>query len=574
MMFVRCLSVALLLAGFSAWAAESAVPVNEAAPAPGEAQAAGDASLTEEQMQLLNQKIDVGRIDVDRLRDIVEGQENTEPLRMSLEECIRLAIDNSPDLQIVRYEALKSAADILTATGEFDPVLSDTYMHSKMTQTASPEYKTFAGISAVEATRDNNKTSVSGKLRTGTLYDASFELDKESTTFTKFVPQWSGGLTLTLSQPLLKGRGTAITTARIRMAKNAKLMSEAQLRLAVMNTVAEVVKAYWDLVGAAEGMSVRQQAVTNAERLLDIGQKRLDIGTGAALEVLQAKAGVGSRQTELITARSQVSNAEDVLKQALNMRDNGVFSSKHIVPTDRPKGDEIDIEKLKNVDGQLKESFDLAFKNRPEMTSSELEIETAKIERSRAANEMLPQIDLTTSAFQGKRGPAWNDVFEGITSRDDNMFSIGVKGQVVLGNRAARGAFTRADITAKQAETKLERTKQELMLRVRLATRAVYTSQILIESNKQLSKLQETNVAAEEKRLRLGVSTSYRVLQMQTDLLAAQTQEVQARIGFEKALVDLRLSEGTILDGLGIQFELPESKPAVTFLRSIRPPEP
>ena len=171
--------------------------------------------------------------------------------------------------------------------------------------------------------------------------------------------------------------------------------------------------------------------------------------------------------------------------------------------------------------------------------------------------------------FQGKRGPLSNDVFEGIFSRDDNMFSIGVKGQVVLGNRAARGAFTRADLTAKQAETKLERTKQELMLRVRLATRALYTSQILIESNKQLSKLQETNVAAEEKRLRLGVSTSYRVLQMQTDLLAAQTQEVQARIGYEKALVDLRLAEGTVLDSLGIEFEAPEPEPPVTFVRGI-----
>ncbi len=579
MNLVRCVASVLLLTAVTAWTDDAAVAVKDSAPVPnapavaGETVSPGDAPLTEEQMQLLNQKIDLGRIDIDRLRDIVEQQEGAEPIRMSLDDCMRLAIENSPDLQVVRYEAMKSASDVFTAGGEFDPILSETYLHSKAEQIASPEYQTFARISSLQMTKSNSKTSISGKLKTGTLYDASFELDKESTTFTKFVPQWSGGLTHTLSQPRLKGRGI-VNTARIRMAKNAKLMSEAQLRLATMNIVAEVVKAYWDLVGAAEGLSVRQQSVANAERLLDIAQKRLDIGTGAALEVLQAKAGVTSRQTELITARTQVSNAEDVLKQALNMRDNGVFSGKRIVPTDRPKGDELDIEKLKDVDGQLKESFDLAFKNRPEMTSGELEIETAKIDRSRAANEMLPQVDLTGSAFQGKRGPMTNDVFEGIFSRDDNMYSIGVKGQIVLGNRAARGAFNRADLTAKQAETKLEKTKQELMLRVRLATRALYTSQILIESNKQLSKLQETNVAAEEKRLRLGVSTSYRVLQMQTDLLAAQTQEVQARIGFEKALVDLRLAEGRILDTLGIQFDVPEPQPPVTFLRSIDPREP
>ena len=575
MNIVRSLGVLVLLAGCAIWADDPQVTVTEAAPAPsvqpvpGEVIAPADTPLTDEQMQLLNQKIDVSGIDIDRLRKLVEEQEGGEPLRMSLDDCMRLAVENSPDLQIVRYEALKSASDVFTAKGEFDPVLSEIYNRTKSEQVASPEYQRFGGISSLQAERVTKKTSVSGKLQTGTVYDASFEIDKESTTLTNLVPQYSGGLTLTLSQPLLKGRGVAVNTARIRMAKNARLISEAQLRLAVMNTIAEVVKAYWDLVGATDSLAVREQAVANAERLLDIGKKRLDIGTGAALEVLQAKAGVATRQTELITARSQVANAEDVLKQVLNMRENGVFSGKRIVPTDRPKVTELDIEKLRNVDEDLKQSFELALEKRPEMTSAKLEIETAKIDRSRSSNAMLPQVDLTGILFQGKRGPLYNDVFEGVLSRDDNMYTIGVKGSVVLGNRAARGAFQRADLTARQAETKLERTKQELMLKVRLAHRAVNTSQILIESNRQLCKLQETNVAAEEKRLRLGVSTSYRVLQMQTDLLAAQTQEVQARIGYEKALVDLRLAEGTVLDSLGIEFEAPEPEPPVTFVRSI-----
>ena len=575
MNIVRSLGVLVLLAGCAIWADDPQVTVTEAAPAPsvqpvpGEAIAPADTPLTDEQMQLLNQKIDISGIDIDRLRKLVEEQEGGEPLRMSLDDCMRLAVENSPDLQIVRYEALKSASDVFTAKGEFDPVLSETYNRMKSEQMASPEYQRFGGITSVQMERVTKKTSVSGKLQTGTVYDASFEIDRESTTLTNLVPQYSGGLTLTLSQPLLKGRGVAVNAARIRMAKNARLISEAQLRLTVMNTIAEVVKAYWDLVGATDSLAVREQAVANAERLLDIGQRRLDIGTGAALEVLQAKAGVATRQTELITARSQVANAEDVLKQVLNMRENGVFSGKRIVPTDRPKVTELDIEKLKNVDEDLKQSFELALEKRPEMTSAKLEIETAKIDRSRSSNAMLPQVDLTGILFQGKRGPLYNDVFEGVLSRDDNMYTIGVKGSVVLGNRAARGAFQRADLTARQAETKLERTKQELMLNVRLAHRAVNTSQILIESNRQLCKLQETNVAAEEKRLRLGVSTSYRVLQMQTDLLAAQTQEVQARIGYEKALVDLRLAEGTVLESLGIEFEAPEPEPPVTFVRSI-----
>ncbi|HNR37014.1 MAG TPA: hypothetical protein PKO36_17700, partial [Candidatus Hydrogenedentes bacterium] len=93
-------------------------------------------------------------------------------------------------------------------------------------------------------------------------------------------------------------------------------------------------------------------------------------------------------------------------------------------------------------------------------------------------------------------------------------------------------------------------------------------------SNRQAKQLQEANVIAEEKRLRLGVSTSYRVLQVQQDLTLAQTQELQARIAYEKALVELRLSEGTLLESLGIDFCPPEPEAPVTFGRSIRPPVP
>ena len=548
----------------------------QAPAAPTEAQAIsapGDAPLTPEQLQLLNQKIDVGRIDINRMREILEGEAAVETLRMSLQDCIRLAVENSPELQIVRYEPLKSDADVLTAHGEFDPIASTTITYLNSTQQASPEYQTFAQITSIEAKRTTTKTSVSGKLEWGTLYDASFELDRESTTFTKFVPQWSGGLTLTLNQPLLRGRGAAFNLARIHMAAKAREIADTQVRLSLMNVAAEVIKAYWDLVGAVESLAVREQALANAERLLDIAQKRLDIGTGAAIEVLQAKAGVAMRQTDLVTARSQVSNAEDVVKKILNLRDDGLFSAKRIVPTDRPSVVEFDLESIRNVDEQLKKGYDLALAGRPEIVSARLEIETAKLDHLRASNATQPDVSVTGSLFQGQRGPEWTKVFEGVAERTDNFYTLGVKGSVPIGNRAARGASERADLTARQAELKLERTKQDLMLKVRLAARAVHTSQILVESNRQARTLQETNVAAEEKRLRLGVSTSYRVLQVQQDLTQAQTQEVQARIGCEKALVELRLAEGTILDSLGIQFEAADPEPPATFIRSAIAPK-
>ncbi|HOT49528.1 MAG TPA: TolC family protein [Candidatus Hydrogenedentes bacterium] len=534
-----------------------------------------------EETASISGKIDFNLIDLDRLREITEEAEGANIVRMSLQECIQIAIERNPDLQVVRYEPLKSGADILTAKGMFDPLLSTQISYAESLQAASAETRTigllfflFRRSSDIEMRNMLSKTSVTGRLHTGTIYDVSLALNSDASSFNKFRTQWSGGLTLTLSQPLLRGRGSAVNTARIRMAENAKKIAESQLRLAVMTAVAEVVKAYWDLVGTLENVTVREQALANAERLLEISRKRLDIGTAAAMEVLQAKAGVAMRQTDLVNARAQVKNAEDAIKAVLNMRDGDIFSSARIVPVDRPHAGEFDPELLKNENEKVSESIELALKNRPEMTSGDLEIKTAEIERRRAANDMLPDVSVSGSVFQGRRGYEWDNVFSGIIHRDDHSFMVGMKASVPLGNRAARGAFQRADLTVRQAGQKLEKTKQELMLRVRLAARAVQTSQILIESNRQAKQLQEANVIAEEKRLRLGVSTSYRVLQVQQDLTLAQTQELQARIAYEKALVELRLSEGTLLESLGIDFCPPEPEAPVTFGRSIRPPVP
>ena len=544
------------------------IPLVEIAPS------AEDKSLTPEQVQLLNQKIDIGLIDVERLRQLIEGQAGAEPLRLSLEDCIRLLLENNQDIQVVRFEPLKSGADIFAAKGEFDPLASGQALYTRATQESSPEYVAFGAPATIDAYRTTSKWSVSGKLQWGMLYDATFELNKDETTFNRFIAQWSGGLTLTLSQPLLKGRGLAVNAIRIKMAKNARQISELQLRMAVMTAVSELIKAYWDLVGAIESVSVRETALANAERLLDISKKRLDIGTGAAIEVLQAKAGEAAKQTDLIAARSQVANAEDALKRILNLREHGIFSTKRVTPTDRPNVAEFDPDNIKNLEQDTEKSIALALEKRPEMQMGQLEIETGKLDRTRLANQMLPEIGVAGSIFHGERNHYMSGVFEGIEDPKDKFYTIGFKGSVPIGNRAARGLFQRADLTAHQAEQKLDRTKQELMLKVRLAARALTTSQILVESNRQLRALQETNVMAEEKRLRLGVSTSYRVLQIQGDLTAAQTQEVQARIAFEKAQVELRLAEGTILDSLGIEFEPPEPEPPVHFIRSVIPLEP
>ena len=536
-----------------------------------------EAPLGAETAESLKLRIDIDLIDLDDLYEAVGQPWSTEASPLTLEECVRRALEANPDLLVTSYEPLKADGDVMTAKGEFDPVLSSQATYSRASQAANPEAITYGGLTTIEAFRTTTQTSLGGKLPWGTEYAATLTLGKEETTYNAFREEWSGGLTFSLTQPLFRGRGKSSNLARLRIARNTRTASEDQVRLAALNTAAEVVKAYWDLVGAIESVHVREESLANAERLLEISQKRLDIGAAAAIEVLQAKAGVATRQSDLISARSAVADAEDVLKQLLDLREGEAFSAQGIAPVDRPEIVEADLD-----EGA---STELALQVRPEIHAAQMDVESADVEVKRAAGDLMPQLDFTASVTQGGRShkvrdvfdsigqadEAFTGIFKGLKEENDTSYTLGVVGAVPLGNRAARGAYHRALMALRQARQQLEKVKQEARLRVRMATRGVRTSRVLVASNRQTSNLQQANVAAEEKRLRLGVTTSYRVLEVQEDLTAAQTAEVQARVNLRKALADLSLAEGSLLTGLGFDFEPPAPEPTVGFVRSVIP---
>lgn len=519
----------------------------------------------------LQRQIDVDLIDLDRLREALDTQLTQDIVRLSLQECILIALEQNSDILIAEYEPMRAAADVYAARGEFDPILAASVNYTKSKSALSQQEVAFGGISAIEAFRTQSDMTLSGRLQHGTQYQLRFGLNKEATTFGRLIAEWDSTLTLTLTQPLLRGLGKRVNTVRIRAARNAQAMTEAQLQLQVMNVLSEVTKAYWDLVGAIENLKVREESLENAERLLRINETRRDIGTAADIEVLTAKAGVATRQSEVINARSFVGDAEDRLKQLLDLRDGEYFSKARVVPIDRP---ELEFGKLintTNFDAVRDASVERALDLRPELHMAELEIRNAELEQDRARNDMLPQVDVIGSVTQGGRDRGRSGAIYGIREGENRIETIGVQGSVSLGNRAARGQHERARLSRRQSELRLEQTRQNIMTNVHLAARNALKNSVLVETSQQSVNFSRAEVTAEEKRLRLGVTTSYVVLQKQEDLTAAQVQELQSRINYEKALIDLYLADGSLLEILGVAYEGPEAARPMGYFPSLTP---
>ena len=511
----------------------------------------------------IQQLLDEERIELDVFYRALEEDPDFERVPMTLGEAIRAALANNEDILVASYEPGKFEADLLAAHGEFDPMANAGASYTRTQETAPSDVAAFGGIDVLESHTSQANVGVGGLLHWGTAYDITFNMTRDQSTFTRMQEEWGGRLALTLQQPLLRGRGQDVNLTRIRAAQHARQMAGEQLHMAVMSTITEVIKAYWDVVGAQETVRVQEESLANAERLLEINRRRLEIGAAASIDVLQAEAGVAARQGDLISARSQLRNTQDRLNQMLNVRDDGYLARAGILP----------VEELQVHDPELDErtSVQRALDNRPEVRTAELEIANAQLEERRARNDLRPELGVTGMVSTGGRDADASGMFSGLRDRQDDSYRIGVDGAVPIGNRAARGNHQRARISMRQAEQDLAQTEHEVMLNVRLAIRGVETARILVESSRQARILQEANVRAEERRLELGATTSYQVLQVQEDLTGAQVQEVQAMIDFEKAMADLRLAEGLILQAHDVYWETPEAEEPESFLDSVVP---
>jgi outer membrane protein TolC len=585
------------------------------------------------EIKLGDETISLNDATIDQLFEEYEFRStHREMLRVSLEDCLRIALVQNLDIQIAEFDPQRNDGDLMQARGEFDPSvsLSSTYRESQTSPSAQTSAFTgglgggsssgglgsLSGLGSggggllggggnnqnqsalstavslaigvtttairlgaqllpfnqsqafvIESEGWQHSAGVSGKTHYGTEYELRLDLNVEEGTYSGGAFEWDGGLTLQLTQPLLKGRGKNANLARIRTSKNSRISSEYQLKQTVEQSLSEVIKTYWDLVGAYEQLRVAQRSLSNAEQLRNDNEQRFEIGSGNQLDVVQAKASVAERQGDVINQINQVTQTENRLKQLLDLRDEFVLSPVRLVPTQQiPETQVLDIDEGSSIQR--------ALDNKPDIQSSMLEAENASIELKRANNELLPDLDLQGSYFTGGRGDKKKEVFEGLERRRDETWSLGLRATIPITNRQARGSHTTARVSKLQADRRLIKAQQEAIVGVKQAIASVGSNRIAVEARAESRVYQETNVDKQETSLKLGATTSFEVLRTQEDLANAEAQEVQSRIELEKSMVDLELAEGTILENNGIEFVPPEQAEAVPFFRSLVPPAP
>jgi len=467
---------------------------------------------------------------------------------LSLEQAVRLALAHNLRLAAEKINPQLAHTVIVEQQAVFDPTTYGEFGRAK-----SKEQSTTAILGERQQSA-HGTLGVAKLFPPGTLIDVhaggSREWSDTDPIFAAFNPAYRQEWGISITQPLLRGFGVRVNTAGIATARNERRIAQAQLRDVALATLADVEKAYWELVFAIRHRELLEASLRAASKIQSNVQERVKVGDMAERDprVKQAAAGVAIRQEEIVAADQTIRDAEDALKVITDLAADPKVWNVGLHPTTEPP------QTVPPLDPD--KAADTALAKRPDYQQAKLAIQNQQILIDVHRNELRPRLDLTAGYGNTGLGTYWNRTDHELGTADYYAWTLGITFEYPLGNRAARSRYRRARLGHDQAKIHLRALERQIQLEVRNAVRAVATGVERIRAA-------DASVGADQERLRAeqiryeeaNLGTLQDVLDAEKELAEARIRRLRALIDLNRALVDAERLQGTLLESLNVAWE-------------------
>ena len=483
---------------------------------------------------------------------------------LRLEEAVGLALEKNLDIQVAKLEP--QSVDFLVAgvQNQFNPILASTVGQRDLFQLPT---RTINGGSRVSQATTTYNASLSQEVKWfGGQYTLSWSNQRVASTDSLATrnPLYTTGLVAAYTQPLI--RGFKIDNLRQQLSVNLinREISEESARATVTQTLANVRNAYWDLVFAQSAVEVALRATELADKLVEDNQARVEVGTLAPLDIVQAQAEAATRRQNLAAAEAAASTAELSLKRYLVSGTDDPMWRQTIRPVDLPS--------LAPAPTDIEGAVRRALSERTDLTNLRKNIESNDINIRYFKNQSMPALDLTTSyGAQGLGGP---ELVRSGSGLDAPVGSIRPGGYVdalgllrgldypnwnfavtlsypVLGSQAT-AQHARARLQRNQNLTRIRALEVQVAAEVANAALTVQSNLKRVEAATAARELAQKRLEAEQSKFDVGMTTNFFVVQAQRDLRDAANTELRALADYRKSLVNFERAQQSPAGGGGV----------------------
>lgn len=478
-------------------------------------------------------------------------------LALSIREAVSIALARNFDITIAGFDPDIAESSVVRERSAFDPqAFVDTSIGKSKLGSTNSAFNATGGI------RETDSLGIAAGIRqriiTGAEYSLILRNIRESTNSPQnvFDPSYQTSLTFTIEQPLFKNFGIDINQARIKVAMAAKEQTLHAYRNRVIQTVDAVQQAYWNLVFSIENLQFRRKSLDLAKDLLRRNKIQVEVGTLAPIEITEAEATVASREEALLVAEREVKDREDTLKMLLNVADKPSAWGISILPKDKPKFRNVQVDEMQLTLGALRKHAALE--------NARIEIDKRKIDMKVAKQNLLPEVNLNASASNNALAESERRAFEEQFKNEKYSFSGGVSFRIPIGNRQAEADYRQAQLRHAKTVASYHQAQQVIMEEVRRNARRVRVNVKRIEATRVARRLAEERLDAQEKKFRVGLSTSRDILEDQERLANSLTEETRALIDYHKSLASLDRATHSTLERFQIEMFYPGEVKAKT----------
>ncbi len=466
-----------------------------------------------------------------------------EPLfNLSLQDAIARTLKNALDIRAQAYDpAIKESLDI-QQDALFDPVI---FGSAQYNNTDEPRIQTtfnpnlFTNTVTQLGVKKLLPSGGTAQVSTGVTY---FEANPR-VSGAAFAHYWEPNVNATLTQPLLRGFGTAVTQANLYLAQRDHRISLATFRRQVITSVANVEEAYLNLVLARTSVAIQEQLLLATEDTYKRVHDRILVDADQ-ISVNQSIAAVEQRRAELINDRIQLRAASDKLKSLMNDPEINVNDNALVFPTDKPIAEPVVF--------STAEAIETALHQRTELQEDRLKLERADIIVSVAKNDLLPKLDLTASVQSTGLNKELDAAFSSVVSQGHFIdYAAGVRLEIPIGNRGAEAAVRQRQLERNQLLTQTVLDAQNIVLDVKTQLRELLGRYQELQSRERsrISAAAELKAITDKEKI-VALTPEFLQLKLDAQASLAQSEQtlIQSMTNYNLALMRLERAKGTLLE--------------------------
>jgi outer membrane protein len=483
--------------------------------------------------------------------------------RLSVDEAVSLALEQNLGIQIERFNPQIEDVSVAQARSFWQPTLVSTLQNNSQNQPSTSVLS--GGQTKTTNGNFNTQLGVNQLLPTGGSYSVAWNSGRSTTTnvFTNFEPQLSSYVAFNFVQPIFRNRSIDSYRQQLQVTQKDREASDVSLSATVALTRRNVKNAYWDLAYARDNLSAQQQSLDLAKRALADNEKRVQIGTMAPIDIVEAQAEVARNEESVIVAEAAIQQAEDRLRVLILNPAQPDFWTTSLEPSEPMPFVPV------TVDLETATRRAIASRTDVQLARNTLSRNEVTLKFYRA--QLLPQVDAqlsytsngvggtqltpltslslagTTRSVLSERG--FGSVLGDVFTNAYPTWTFGVTMSYPIGKSTQETSMARAQLQYQQAQTQLRNTEMQIGSQVRDAGRQVTTNAKRVDSARAARDLAEQKLAAEEKKFAAGIEISFFVFQAQRDLAQARTAEIKAIADYNKSMVDFEAIQETSLTG-------------------------